>query len=349
MKKFNKLYLLVGIILAISILAFALSGINKKELILKIDDEDIGEEEYFRAMSLKINEVKNEYMQKSGEKLPPDFWFKRQDGEDPIKTLYERSLEEIKEFKTIYILAKENGNVDTTNFDHIEKRRQEENKRLKEENGTTIFGTEQYSQDEFEFNEVRNLRLAYIQSSNNEELNVSDDEIRAHFNANIESLKKTDVEYTINFVRVENPNETQKSEYQDLVKELSANKRLDDIIDKYPTLKSSYQRADVGENSIKLFEERYPKVYELNGSIDSDNSFAKEVSNELLVLVQNTKTFISDEELFEEKKEEIRLSLQTIKYASLVKQRAKLLKVEDDEENNIEFTKDVLKNTLKLN
>lgn len=346
MKKFNKIYLLVGIILVISILAFALSGINKKELILKIDDEDIGEEEYFRAMSLKINEVKNEYMQKSGEKLQPDFWFERQDGEDPIKTLYERSLEEIKEFKTIYILAKENGNVDTTNFDHIEKRRQEENKRLKEENGTTIFGTEQYNQDEFEFNEVRNLRLAYIQSSNNEELNVSDDEIRSHFNANIESLKKTDVEYTINFVRVENPNETQKSEYQDLVKELSANKRLDDIIDKYPALKSSYQRADVGENSIKLFEERYPKVYELNGSIDSDNSFAKEVSNELLVLVQNTKTFINDEELFEEKKEEIRLSLQTIKYASLVKQRAKLLKVEDDEENNIEFTKDVLKNTL---
>lgn len=346
MKKFNKLYLLVGIVLVISILAFALSGINKKELILKINDENIGEEEYFRAMSLKINEVKNEYMQKSGEELPQDFWFESQNGEDPIKTLYQRSLEEVKEFKTIYILAKENGNVDSTNFDDIEKRREEENKRLKEENGTTIFGAEQYSQDEFEFNEVRNLRLAYIQSSNNEELNVTDDEIRDYFNANIESLKDEQVEYTINFVEVENPTQTQKSEYQNLVKELSDNKKLSDIIDNYPSLKNDYQKADVGENTVKLFEERYPKVYKLSESIDIDNSFAEETADDRLVVVQNTKTFLTDEELFEEKKDEIKLSLQTIKYSSLVKERAELLKVEDDEKNNIEFTKDVLKNAL---
>lgn len=346
MKKFNKLYLLVGIVLVISILAFALSGINKKELILKINDENIGEEEYFRAMSLKINEVKNEYMQKSGEELPQDFWFESQNGEEPIKTLYERSLEEVKEFKTIYILAKENGNVDSTNFDDIEKRREEQNKRLKEENGTTIFGSEQYSQDEFEFNEVRNLRLAYIQSSNNEELNVTDDEIRDYFNANIESLKDEQVEYTINFVEVENPTQTQKSEYQNLVKELSDNKKLSDIIDNYPSLKNDYQKADVGENTVKLFEERYPKVYKLSESIDIDNSFAEETAEDLLVVVQNTKTFLTDQELFEEKKDEIKLSLQTIKYSSLVKERAELLKVEDDEKNNIEFTKDVLKNAL---
>lgn len=346
MKKFNKLYLLVGIVLVISILAFALSGINKKELILKINDENIGEEEYFRAMSLKINEVKNEYMQKSDEELPQDFWFESQNGENPIKTLYERTLEEVKEFKTIYILAKENGNVDSTNFDDIEKRREEQNKRLKEENGTTIFGSEQYSQDEFEFNEVRNLRLAYIQSSNNEELNVTDDEIRDYFNANIESLKDEQVEYTINFVEVENPTQTQKSEYQNLVKELSDNKKLSDIIDNYPSLKNDYRKADVGENTVKLFEERYPKVYKLSESIDIDNSFAEETADDILVVVQNTKTFLTDEELFEEKKDEIKLSLQTIKYSSLVKERAELLKVEDDEKNNIEFTKDVLKNAL---
>ncbi len=346
MKKINKFYLLVGIILIISLLAFALSGINKKELILKINDEKIGEEEYFRAMSLKINEVKNEYMQKFGEELPKDFWFEKQNGENPIKTLYEKSLEEIKEFKTIYILAKENGNVDTINFDDIEKRRQIENKRLKDENGKTIFGTEQYNQDEFEFNEVRNLRLAYIQSSNNEELNVSDDEIKNYFNSNIESLKNRQVEYSVNFIRVENPSEKQKSEYEKLIEELSVNKRLADIIDNYPYLKDSYQRADLGENSIKLFEEKYPKIYELSESIDIEKSFASEKSDGNLYVVQNTKTFLTDEELFEEKKDEIKLSLQTIKYSSLVKKRADLLKVEDDEKNNIEFTKDVLKNVL---
>nr|WP_276939051.1 hypothetical protein [Helcococcus sueciensis] len=58
LKKINKIYFLVAIILVISLLAFALSGINKKELNLKINDEKVGEEEYFRAMSLKLNEVK---------------------------------------------------------------------------------------------------------------------------------------------------------------------------------------------------------------------------------------------------------------------------------------------------
>lgn len=347
MKKYNRIYLLFGVILVISVLAFALSGINKKELILKVNDEKISEEEYFRAMSLKLNQVKNEYMQKTGEKLPNDFWFKKQNGEDPIKTLYDKTIQEIKEFKTIYILAKENGNVETTNFDDIENRRVTENKRLKDENKTTIFGTAQYNKDEFEFNEVRNLRLVYINSSNNEKLNISDDEIRNYFNVNKKYLSNKQVEYTVNFVKIENPSDTQKSEYKDLVQELSNNKRIAEIINNYPSLEKGYQKADVGENTLKLFEEKYPKVHELSESLDIEKSYAIEESDKVLYAVQNTKKFLTDEELFEQKKDEIKLSLQTIKYSSLVNERAELLKVEDDEKNNLEFTKEVLKNALK--
>lgn len=347
LKKINKIYFLVAIILVISLLAFALSGINKKELNLKINDEKVGEEEYFRAMSLKLNEVKNEYTQRTGEKLPNDFWFESKDGENPIKTLYERSVEEIKEFRTIYTLAKENGNVESTSFDDIDKRREIENKRLKDEKGRTIFGSEKYNKDEFEFYEVTNLRRAYIESSNNEALNVTDDEIKDYFNSNIESFKKTKEDYTINFVKIESPTENQKNEYEKLINRISDNEKLEDIINDYPLLKTSYQKADVGEKSIKLFEERNPKVYKLSESLNYDKSFATEESDKELIVVQNTKIFMTDEELFEKKKDEIKLSLQTIKYSSLVKERAKLLTVEDDEKNNIEFTKHVLKGALK--
>lgn len=346
MKK-NKAYILIIAVVCISILSYALSGINKIELDLKVEDTKVGEEEFFRAMSLKIPEVKSFYSQKMQEELESDFWFNAQDGEDPIETLYDRTIDEVKGFRAIYVLALENGNVDTINFESMEERRQKENERLQEEGQTTIFGTTSYNPDEFEFYEVRKLRQAYIESSDDERFDISDEAINQYFNENKESFVE-EGDYKISFIQVENINEDAKKEYQQLVDTLSNGEKIDDIIDEYDNLKDSYQQTAVGKDTISFFKEKYPQVFELNQEINKDVNFATSDNDSELIVVQNDKIYKSDDELLEEKRDEIKLAIQTIEYASLVKEKAQTLEIEENREENIKFTRDILKRALDI-
>lgn len=346
MKKENKqIFLLIGVIAIIGIVAFLIRGIFAPEVKMEIEGEEVTSAEYYRSMEYRTGKVLEFYEGiEPGSVGQQGFWTKEIAGKRPVERLAEDTKDEVLKNRAKYLLAVENGDIDTVSFYEVEKRWEEENERRQKaiEDGEPILGVSNFDFDEYVFYEQQYFMSSYIKNHAEELFNVSDEEVNAYYE-NTKNNEFEEIKTELDFVRIPADHVTPEIEadLESLAERLRSGEKMRDISSEYPSISRYVQRAELSPAERELFSDNLSDVFEAFEDITSENRVVIKETANTLVLVQDS-TLRGSEGLTHKVREEILFELRSQMYNKLVEDRAKELEFTEDRDSNIRFITSVV-------
>lgn len=346
MKKENKqLYFLIGVIMLIGIAAFLLRGIFAPEVKMAIEGEEVTSKEYYRSMEYRTGKVLDFYESiEPGSVGQEGFWTKDIAGNRPVERLAEDTKEEVLKNRAKYLLAVENGDIDTVSFDAVEDRWEAENEKRQKaiEDGEPILGVSNFDFDEYVFHEQQYFMSSYIKNHGEELFEVSEDAIKSYYDST-KANEFEELKTVLDFVRISSDKVTpeMKEDLVQLAERVKSGENMQDIASEFPNISRFVQRAELSPAERELFSNNLADVFEAFEDITSENRVVIKETEESLVLVQDS-NLRGDEGLTDEVREEIIFELRSQMYNKLVEDRAKDLEFTEDRDSNIRFITSVV-------
>lgn len=343
-KKRNRARLLVGLTALLVASALIFTGCSKK-LELSIGSEKITDEEFLNTMNSIKLDVANEITKGSNVNIDESFWKTEQNGELPYEVLADRVIEELKQVHAVYELAMEYGYIDSASYDEIYKRMEQENQRRSEaiENGEVVYGLSSFSYNVYLEYEMDSLQKAYCEDLTNPGMEVTEEESKAYYEENKDTMFYMYDDFTIQYVRVPYDGYLTDEEKNEIYSQMmslysEADTNIGDYIDSYPELKEFYGEEEILSDEADYMSKTIGDVMEIGYDLDAGEKSAVIDQNGYLFLVQCLSKTEHDYKPFEDVKVNIEKILREEHYDQVVEEKAESLQVDCNYEDIYSFT-----------
>lgn len=312
---------------------------------LSIGEEKISQEEYLGVMNDIKLDVANELSRKNQVNIDNGFWQTELNGEFPYKVLAERTIDEIKQIHAVYELAKENGYIDSVSYDDIKNRMNEENQIRAEkiEKGEAVYGLSSFTYNVFLEYEMDSLQKQYCEDLSNPGMEVTEDECKAYYDENKDTMFTMYDDFTIQYVRVPYDGYLTVEEKNQIYSQMTAlyaasDNNIGDKISDYPELSEYYGEEEILSDEADYMSKTIGDVMEIGYSLNVGEKSSVIDQNGYLFLVQCIDKVEHDYKPFDSVKNNIEKILREEHYNKIVEEKAQELEVDCDLEKIYSFT-----------
>lgn len=347
-KTTKQILAIVGGIVLIAIVLYAITGTDKHEIDMTIDGEPVSDNEYARAMSTEIANVINYYENiEQGVASNPSFWTDELGDKRPVDLLVEYTRKEVQRTRAIYQLAVENGDLDTVSFDAIDERLEAENEMRQEaiDSGEPIIGASRFTKDEFTFYEMQALRKSYI---DNHDLPIEDVVAQDYYFTNKDQFDTEEKTTQMMYIKLDEENVTDeiKADLENLYSDIQDGTLLEIAAQDYPSIDRFVQVVNLSDEELALFENNLSSIIDVKESIpQGENSVLSVTEEETILLQDNSPKSLGEGPLSgytEEVKQKVVFQLQIGKYNEIVEEQMNSQAVNEDTDKSVDFALSVL-------
>ena len=175
---------IVIIVAAVLIVGFIQGGSGS---FMKIDGEEVSEEEYFQIMEETRFSVSQYFLEKYSTALGTlDEWETEYEGENPVRIMMDHAVRALAYSRAVYKLAEERGYVGDDGYEALLERWRNENEEREKslEQGQIVYGLTQFSLEQYISYELEALEQQFLNDKNNKELEISQQEREEYFRNN---------------------------------------------------------------------------------------------------------------------------------------------------------------------
>lgn len=343
-KKRKMIYKMVSFAVFVALFCVTLAGCGNS-FGLSIENKKISEEEYLSVMRDIKLEVANELSRKNQVNIDSDFWKTELNGEFPYKILAERTIDEIKQIHAVYELAKEHGYIDSVSYDDIKKRMNEENQIRSEkiEKGEAVYGLSSFTYNVFLEYEMDSLQKQYCEDLSNPGMEVTEDECKAYYDENKDTMFTMYDDFTIQYIRVPYDGYLTEEEKNQIYSQMTAlyaasNNNIGDKISDYPELAEYYGEEEILSDEADYMSRTIGDVMDIGYSLNAGEKSTVIDQNGYLFLVQCISKTENDYKPYEDVKANIEKILREEHYDQIVEEKAEFLQVDCNYEDIYSFT-----------
>lgn len=321
---------------------------------LKIGGDKIDKEEFVETMNRKVSKVTGEFTEKSNVTVDEEFWNTEIEGEIPSHILADRTIDELKKIKAVYLLAKEKGYIDKTTYKDLKKRWEDENKRRAEKisKGEPVYGLAEFTLDLYLEYEMDSLQKKYCDDIENEGMDITEEERKKFYEANKDKRYRKDDDITLEYIKVdcvgEGLHETETAELKkllsDLYKRMEEGQSLAEEAGTVDELRPYVEQKEIPSGEAGVNSRMIGDVLEYAAELGKGEISQVIEENGCLYLIQCTDRTEYDYEPLSGLKDNINKELREKNYDALIEKRASELRVEGNMEHIYEFTEKQMKN-----
>lgn len=277
--KREKLKIYVIIVIIVAIFLGILGGFFLKKRMdtfhLKINGLSIDKREYEHVMQEMIYDTTDYFAKTYRASVDRDFWTKDFNGEVPYKVLTDFALKRLKEIRVTYEVAKEEGYVESIDYQSLLERFNTENKTRKEkiEKGEVVYGLSQFDLDLFIEYDLDGIEKKYCNDLEHENMQISEEEQNEYYEANKDKMfqKPDDIEieyiqigYEMEGLGIEQISDL-KQEMEGLSNQVSTD--IASVINQYPELEKYYASQKILSGEMSAQSRIIPDILELSESL----------------------------------------------------------------------------------
>ncbi|MBW7453457.1 hypothetical protein ACFOLF_14145 [Paenibacillus sepulcri] len=337
--------LLLSVIAAVlGTAAVAVSTLSETDFkqVAAVNGEPIAARELETQMKRLKPDVQNYFRVQYDARINADFWSGDFNGENPMKILRERALDEAVRRKIELLLAKEHNLVDFSSYKDMLNQLEIENGRRKSAiaKGEVVYGPGAYSESEYYNHIMSNLRLNLkdlLSRSDKDLFFVTENEARSSYLDNEDRWSSKDVSYKI--LKISIPYRTQEhmedaySKAQNALADLDKGMSFDDASKKYnesskiltQTFNQDSYRSDVRS------------AFNLRSAAESlqINEYSKEIleDNGSYNLIMLTSKENGEPEAYAQNKNAVKSMVIDEKYEAYIKELIKKAEIKINEKN----------------
>lgn len=347
-KNFNKKLIftiflaLIALAVIIPLTVFLIQKNRENATVAKVNGETISSREFKQALIDRSASIYSYFKQKYNADDSENFWTQSFSGEIPIKKARKEALELVTRIKVQQMLAKEKGLLDYTSYQSFLKLLEKENSERKEavSKGQVIYGPQQYGESEFFNYMFSNTLIKLKEKLEEKELAVSEQEMKAYYNANRDKSFKREEEIKIQKIIlsfVDDKDKTASSkrlEAEAKVKEIKSRldrgEKLEDVVKAfaYGTVKVKLEEQIFDESSVMVDSEQLAQLREEAEKLDTGKiSDIMDGGNSFIVFKVTEKKAMGYLP-FEEVKDAIKPYIVDKKYDEMVEKLVKDAKVD---------------------
>lgn len=343
-RKRNRMRLLVVMTALLTAAVFIFTGCSKN-LELSIGSEKIKDEEFLNTMNNIKLDVANEIARGNNVNIDKDFWKTEQNGELPYEVLADRVIEELKQVHGVYELAVEYGYIDSASYDEIMKRMEQENQSRSEaiKNGEVVYGLSSFSYNVYLEYEMDSFQKAYCGDLTNPGMEITEEESKAYYEENKDTMFYMYDDFTIQYVRVPYDGYLTDEEKSEIYSQMASlytesDTNIGDYIDAYPALKEYYGEEEILSDEADYMSRTIGDVMDIGYSLNAGEKSAVIDQNGYLILVQCISKTENDYKPYEDVKANIEKILREEHYGQIVEEKAESLQVDCNYEDIYSFT-----------
>lgn len=315
---------------------------------LSINGEKVDQDEYLHVMNNEVYDVTQKFTTEYGAKVDSEFWEQDFHGQVPYRVLADNTIEKLKNLHAVYGLAKEKGYVDSSDYQALLTRFENENSSRKEkiENGEPVYGLSEFTLDLYMEYEMDAIQKEYCSDLNNEGMQLSEEEINVYYEENKDTLFQKDDDIELSYIKIDPvlegldnaQMETLKQELENLYKQVDEDSPMSSLITGNQLLFPYYHSQKVLSAEMGAQSKVIGDVLELAAELKKGESTQVIEQNGTLYLIQCTDRVEYDYLPLEEVKDNIEKNLREQHYNELIAKRAQSAVVDGNLEDVYTFT-----------
>lgn len=315
---------------------------------LTIDQTAIDQEEYTLMMNKNVSTITSYFAQTYEAKVDQDFWGQQYGDESPLTMLCEQTIEDIKENRAIYELAKASGFIDDDSFSAFIERKDAENKKRKEmkDAGKPVYGLSEYSDELFLEYEKDLIEKEYCRDDKREGMQVSDIDIQTFYDQNKDKKFKKNDDMSLQFVKIYYASlDLSQDQIDDMKKQLQqahdqiSISSLQDVVQTMDNIAPYYDEITATSSEISAYAKEYGDVFTIAENLEKGDLSTVVDENGCLYLIQCSDRVKYDYIPMQEVKDNIVKELREERYQEIITTRMKDMDVSYDTETLYTFTK----------
>ena len=230
----------------------------------------ITEEEYLRAMYQARNDVLSDHAA-AGISLTD--WSTESALGDPCRLAAERTLEILREYYAVSLLAVERGYLSAADFDAMKQDMERINRQRQEalEAGEKITGIPQFTMNDYITYRASSIRLQFCGDADNPEYLVTEEEILQRYEADRDDLYRRPDSMELVFLTADAADDALAQAFESLRQKALETGDLAEALKEAPALQAYYQEISVTPETYSIYARSHGDVLACAADLDSGN------------------------------------------------------------------------------
>jgi parvulin-like peptidyl-prolyl isomerase len=338
--------LMITVICAIAIYALSHRVREDDPVVATVTNEPITVQEFKRAMRWKRAETALYFQTKYGAQDESKLWTSSYGGESPLQVLKAKALDAAVSVKIQQLLAKQKGIIQDVSYAAFEKDLKLENERRAKAltNKQAIYGPVQFEADAYFDYQFANLVTKLKEKLQGNEIQASDQQLQAHYEATKDQLYRKDGEVVVEKIALPyvdadgTISAVKKEDAEQKITQAKARldggasfEKLAEAYNETDSDKKSYGKQVLGSSTVRG-EQDGEKLLEEAGKLAIGQASGIFETNHTYYLIKCIDKTEAGYQAFDEVKESVRLDYGKKSYDALIDRKAKDAKLQIHED-----------------